>query len=115
MYVYQLYDRSKESYSKAIYSQKRRRRRRRGIPAYRRMRATGVAALPALGEPPLAGGSRAAMGTYHGATRGRAVASRPRVRGLVQCPCGAPTPGLASSQHALVGSHVKMITDSQVL
>jgi hypothetical protein len=76
MYVYQLYDRSKESYSKAIYSQKRRRRRRRGIPAYRRMRPTGVAALPALGEPPLAGGSRAAMGTYHGATRGRAVASR---------------------------------------
>jgi hypothetical protein len=52
---YQLYD---HSYSKAIYS----RSTEDGKDgAFRR----GVAALPALGEPPLAGRSRAAMGTYY--------------------------------------------------
>ena len=86
-----------------------RRRPRRGISAYRRMCGGPLVARPsallALGEPPLAGqrGSRAAMGAYH-ARSCYAWSSVARVPGLVQCPCGAPTPGLASCPARRVGS-----------
>jgi hypothetical protein len=53
--VYQLYDRCKGSYSKAIYS----RSIADGKDGHFGVAPRVVAALPALGEPPLAGGSRA--------------------------------------------------------